>query len=213
MNFLAHLYLSGESDDIMTGNFIGDYVKGNRFRNFPDEIRRGILLHRAIDHFTDNHASFIEARGFFRPVYGRYSGIAADVVFDHLLADMWHLFSEFPLSVFASKAHSALLSNFEILPEEVQRFLPIMINNRRLESYATINGTDTALRIMSGYTTLPYREAFIPELLTGSKDQLQQLFNHFMTEIIGYLNESQGLDICRPAGQNHPFRDDALPTC
>jgi len=213
MNFLAHIYLSGNSDDIKTGNFIGDYVKGNRYRNFPDEIQRGILLHRSIDHFTDNHASFIEARNFFRPVYGRYSGIAVDVVFDHLLANKWHLFSEMTLSAFSNHTHSTLLGNFNILPEEVQRFLPIMIHNRRLESYATINGTDTALRIMSGYTTLPYREAFIPEVLKDNRDQLQKLFNIFMTDIISYINAKEGLGICRPQGQQLMVSDETSPNC
>ena len=28
MNFLAHIYLSGNSDEISVGNFIGDYIKG-----------------------------------------------------------------------------------------------------------------------------------------------------------------------------------------
>ena len=35
MNYLAHLYLSGDSDEIKLGNFIGDYVKGNKYQNYP----------------------------------------------------------------------------------------------------------------------------------------------------------------------------------
>ena len=29
MNFLAHLYLSGEDEELLIGNFIADYVKGS----------------------------------------------------------------------------------------------------------------------------------------------------------------------------------------
>jgi hypothetical protein len=28
MNFLAHLLLSGENEEIITGNYVGDFVKG-----------------------------------------------------------------------------------------------------------------------------------------------------------------------------------------
>ena len=31
MNYLAHLFLSGESTSILVGNFIGDSVRGNQF--------------------------------------------------------------------------------------------------------------------------------------------------------------------------------------
>ncbi len=38
MNYLAHLYLSGDSDEIMFGNFISDKVKGSKYKSFPYEI-------------------------------------------------------------------------------------------------------------------------------------------------------------------------------
>ncbi|MFW6222936.1 MAG: ACP phosphodiesterase, partial [Bacteroidota bacterium] len=38
MNFLAHTYLSGNSDEILVGNFIGDFVKGRHFNNFSKNI-------------------------------------------------------------------------------------------------------------------------------------------------------------------------------
>ena len=90
MNYLAHIYLSGESDDIILGNFIGDYVKGNKHQNFPEQVAYGILLHRAIDSSTDRHPLVRECIELIRPGYGRYSGIVADVFFDHFLAANWN---------------------------------------------------------------------------------------------------------------------------
>ena len=55
MNYLAHLYLSGESEKVIVGNFIGDYVKGKSFTDYPEQIAGGIKLHRSIDSFTDQH--------------------------------------------------------------------------------------------------------------------------------------------------------------
>jgi hypothetical protein len=53
MNFLAHIYLSGESDEIKVGNFIGDYVKGKNWEKYPERSSEAFLLHRKIDSFTD----------------------------------------------------------------------------------------------------------------------------------------------------------------
>jgi len=53
MNFLAHLYLSGDNKEVRLGNFIGDAVKGNSLDRFPEMIRAGIWLHREIDSYTD----------------------------------------------------------------------------------------------------------------------------------------------------------------
>ena len=34
---------------------ISDFVKGKAKENFPAAIQKGIMLHRAIDNFTDKH--------------------------------------------------------------------------------------------------------------------------------------------------------------
>ena len=38
MNFLAHLYLSGNDSDIMIGNFIADSVKGKAYKKYRPRI-------------------------------------------------------------------------------------------------------------------------------------------------------------------------------
>jgi acyl carrier protein phosphodiesterase len=195
MNFLAHLYLSGESDGIKTGNFIGDYVKGRKFENYTGDIRKGILLHRSIDNFTDNHPLFQEVRKFFYPDYGRYSGIVGDVVFDHLLAKQWNQFSGYQLRDFARNAHTILLSNYFRLPFRVQQFLPIMIQHKRLESYASIEGLEKALHIMANYTTLPALSQKAVEVLEKNHDQINELFIRFMEEIIFFIEVEHQISI------------------
>ena len=53
MNFLAHIYLSGEKQGITIGNFIADGIKGNKYLSYREDLQKGILLHRSIDSFTD----------------------------------------------------------------------------------------------------------------------------------------------------------------
>lgn len=87
MNYLAHAYLSFEITDITVGNMISDFVKGKQKFDYPLTIQQGIMLHRAIDTFTDTHAITREAKSFFKEPYGPYSGPLVDVVYDHFLAN------------------------------------------------------------------------------------------------------------------------------
>jgi acyl carrier protein phosphodiesterase len=198
MNFLAHLYLSGESEAIKTGNFIGDYVKGTKFEQYQGDIRKGILLHRAIDDFTDHNDHFREAGKLFSPQFRRYSGIVADVVFDHFLAKKWQVYSTYGLREFARHSHAVLLSNYFRLPFRVQQFLPFMIRHRRLESYATLEGLEKALRIMADYTSLPAESQFATETVENHHQLLEILFTSFMEEIIRYVEQEHHITIIRP---------------
>ena len=55
MNYLAHVYLSGANEALIIDNFIADHVKGKAYLDYSKTIQKGILLHRKIDHFTDQH--------------------------------------------------------------------------------------------------------------------------------------------------------------
>ena len=66
MNYLAHAYLSFNNPEILTGNMISDFIKGNKKLNYISGIQKGIMLHRAIDEFTDNHPATKLAKEFFR---------------------------------------------------------------------------------------------------------------------------------------------------
>ena len=45
MNYLAHIFLSGDNRRVQIGNFVGDAVKGRAYENYPSGFREGILLH------------------------------------------------------------------------------------------------------------------------------------------------------------------------
>lgn len=187
MNFLAHLYLSGDNEKVLLGNFIGDYVKGNKYLGYHEEIRRGILLHRRIDHFTDSHPIVKDVSGLFKQGYGRYSGIVVDLFFDHFLALHWNDFSAYRLRDFARNAHAIFLSNFWVLPGRVQQFLPFLIQNKRLESYATENGILKALALMSKYTSLPDATGFAMNVVRKEREYIDRNFIDFMEDMVRYV--------------------------
>lgn len=198
MNFLAHIYLSGKNEKLMVGNFIGDYVKGKKYETYHKTIKDGILLHRQIDFFTDSHSNFREAKKLLVPVYGLYSGIIIDLFYDHLLAKNWNTYSNVTLRQFSKWTHAVLLSNFFHLPKRVQGFLPFLIQNRRLESYATTVGIQKSLEIMSRYTSLPEHSKKAMEIMDYNQQFFEDNFAGFIKDIIGFVENTYRVEIKKP---------------
>ncbi len=200
MNYLAHLYLSGDDEKVITGNFIGDYVKGKKYQTYPESIQKGILLHRQIDTFTDSHRNFREAKKLLVPHFGLYSGIVIDLFYDHFLAAGWSRYSHDSLREFSKKVHTVLQTHFLHLPARVQGFLPSLIQNRRLESYAKPEGIQKSLEIMSRYTTLPDQSKKAIEILQSNRSFFHENFSLFMKEMIVFVETEHQTTIQKPAG-------------
>lgn len=198
MNFLAHIYLSGTNEKLMVGNFIGDYVKGRKYENYPDNIKQGILLHRQIDYFTDTHLKFREAKRLLVDEFGLYSGIIIDLLYDYFLAKNWNQYSDVTLREFAKWTHAVLLSNFFHLPKRVQAFLPFLIQNRRLESYASKNGIQKSLETMSRYTSLPDKSEIAINILKTNLNYFDDNFHSFMQDMIAFVQTDYNVAIKKP---------------
>lgn len=201
MNYLAHLYLSGESELLKVGNFIGDYVKGKHYEQFEPGIQQGILLHRQIDSFTDKHSKVKEAAQLFHPKYGRYSGIVIDIIFDHFLASGWNNYSVISLRNFLKGVYAVLLSHFSILPRQVKLFLPFLIQQKRLESYASFEGLNESLEIMARRTSLPDEADFAMQVLNANYAILEELFNSFFQELLHFVEKNFEIEIEKPANR------------
>lgn len=187
MNFLAHLYLSGSDINIRLGNFIGDYVKGKHFESFPHGVQKGIMLHRAIDGFTDKHPATHKCIEILRPGYGKYAGVVVDVLFDHVLAREWGNYSNEELKSFTRKFYLQMLQHYVLLPERPKKFLPFMIQSNRLYSYRTLAGVKRAIEIMSSVTSLPDKSDFVMEVLSQNYIQISEQFNILFPEIIAFV--------------------------
>ncbi|HCT30867.1 MAG TPA: DUF479 domain-containing protein [Bacteroidales bacterium] len=195
MNFLAHLYLSGSNINIRLGNFIGDYVKGKHFENYPSDVQKGIVLHRAIDSFTDKHQATHVCIELLRPGYGKYAGVVVDVLFDHVLAREWEKYSNEELKSFTRKFYLQMLQHYMLLPERPKKFLPFMIQSNRLYSYRTLAGVKRAIEIMSSVTTLPDKSEFVMEVLSQNYPQISNQFNILFPEIMDFVTKDFGISI------------------
>ena len=194
MNFLAHIYLSGNNEDVMVGNLLGDFLKGKERKIFSNDIQKGILLHREIDKFTDSHPIVEESKKRLRPIFSHYSPVVSDIYYDHFLAANFNLYSEINLPKYARDCYRVMSKNKKILPYTLRRLIAIMQIENLLVKYGTIAGIDMVFKRMANRTKfksnlglagkelllnyeLYEREflAFFPELVEFSRIELERL--------------------------------------
>ena len=145
MNYLAHIYLSGDDDFLKIGNFIADGIKGSKYKFYDIPMQKGILLHREIDTFTDSNAIVKRSKRRLNDNYNLYRGIIIDILYDHFLAKNWKSYSAVPLDKYSQDFYTLLLQNTEKLPVRIQHMLPYMIKDDWLTSYATLEGIKKVL--------------------------------------------------------------------
>lgn len=186
MNILAHGYLSGRNDDLLIGNFIGDFIKGD-----PDHPRHkllasvsaGVRLHRAIDTFTDAHPDVAAVRELLRPRCHKYAGVAVDVFFDHFLAVGFEALTTEPLGDFIQYFYHTIRLRQNSLPVDAVRMADYMIRQDWLTNYQYLEGIDRSLNGLSRRTTYPSGlDSAIEDLVTYYKE-IDAHFQHFWAEL------------------------------
>ena len=152
MNFLAHIYLSGDSDLIKIGNFMADGIRGKHYEHLPTEIQKGVILHRAIDTYTDAHPVFRQSTHRLHEKYHHYSGVIVDVFYDHLLAKNWAMYSHEKLETFVGNFYASLHDNYEHLTDKTKGMMPYMIEYNWLVNYQYLEGIARILHQMDHRT-------------------------------------------------------------
>lgn len=193
MNFLAHIYLSGESKDIQLGNFLGDWIKGRAYEQYPQEIQRGVLLHRAIDAYTDRHDITRKWSQHLKSHYHKYAGVVVDILYDHFLSLRWQDYSEVPLHAYIQQTYKILQARRDILPQNARHALYQMVLNKRLESYVRLDGIYNALSAMSIYTSMPPYADYAMLVVHNHYEEYNHDFKEFMHDIIAHINLHYGI--------------------
>lgn len=195
MNFLAHIYLSNNDQQITIGNFIADGIRGKRYKKFPIGIQKGILLHRQIDTYTDAHPIVRKSTKRLHKNYGHYSGVIVDILYDHFLAKNWRHYSEVPLAEYVENFYALLQDNFDILPNRIQRMLPHMIADNWLLSYAKIEGIQKVLDGMNRRTQNKSGMHTATDELKAFYSEFESEFTRFFSELITFSeNKLQAID-------------------
>lgn len=180
---MAHAYLSFDNPQILVGNLISDFVKGKKKFDYAEGIQKGIILHRQIDTFTDNHEATKQAKNFFRPAYRLYSGAFVDVTYDHFLANDEKEFSEKSLLEFSENTYETVDLFTNDLPPHFSMMFPYMKKQNWLFNYRTKWGTEKS------FGGLVRRAAYLEEsntaaiIFQANYHQLQQCYKAFFPEL------------------------------
>lgn len=192
MNYLAHLYLSGQSEHLIIGNFIADAVRGKQFKNYSDGVREGILLHRHIDSFTDSHEIVEHSKQRLREKYRKYAPIIVDIYYDHFLAVHWDKYSPASLQDYSRAIYRLLQDNLDALPLKSVQFLGYMMRHDILCAYGTLSGVQRVLEGMSYRATFASNMEKATEDLVENYSAFENEFSEFFPLLQKYV---QGLDL------------------
>ncbi|MBL0048698.1 MAG: DUF479 domain-containing protein [Bacteroidetes bacterium] len=187
MNFLAHLYLSGDSEGLLIGNFIADAVKGKAHEKFSEPIQKGIILHRRIDMFTDSHPIVLQSCKRLWDKYRHYSPVIIDIFYDHFLAANWKYYSNIPLEKFADDSYRLMENNLNIFPEKIKIMLPYMSKHNWLVMYAQVEGIRKTLTGMSRRTPFESGMETAVESLVEHYPLFKNEFELFFEELRTYV--------------------------
>ena len=195
MNYLAHIYLSGDNDLVTIGNFIADGIKGKRYKKHSKEIQIGILLHRHIDTYTDAHKTVRLSTKRLHAKYSHYSGVIVDILYDHFLAKNWATYCDTPLDEYAENFYDLLEANYDLLPLRIQKMMPYMLADNWLLSYASIDGIT---RVLEGVNRRTKNRSSMNEAvveLEAFYTEFEKEFSDFFDELIA--SAKQKLDLLK----------------
>ncbi len=186
MNYLAHLFLAGSEPELVLGNFIADHIKGSDVLKYSETTRKGIVMHRAIDAFTDQHPVVKQSIERLRPDFRKYSGVIVDMYYDHFLSAHWNEFSHINLEDF-TRSRYQILNTFQlILPERSARLLYYMERQNWLQSYGSLDGMQQAFNGMSRRTTFESRMEHAVDNLKADYHEFSLEFQQFFPELQAY---------------------------
>lgn len=189
MNHLAHAYLSFGNKDILLGNMIADYVKGRKQYDYPYWVHKGIVLHRMIDTFTDEHQTTHEAKELFKKDYRLYGGAFVDVVYDHFLAKD---ISEFPgdkLFYFSLKTYRMMDKQRHIMPEGYKRIFFFMRMQNWLYGYRKPSGIHQGFKGVVRRSTYLHDSKAAEQIFEKHYKQFAQYYREFWKDLKLFAEE------------------------
>lgn len=134
MNHLAHMLLSCDSDTLMVGNFVADFILPKEARLLPEAIQNGIDLHKSIDQYTDSHQGVKKINSIFAKTQKKYAPVVTDICLDHFLIRNWSVFASSQVNHFAEDCYKLLSKNQTYFPTHLREIFPKMIQDNFLTS-------------------------------------------------------------------------------
>ncbi|MCX7697324.1 MAG: acyl carrier protein phosphodiesterase [Bacteroidales bacterium] len=187
MNYLMHVFLSGNDPLIQIGNFVADHVKGSRWNDFyPEKLMKGIFFHRQIDRFSDTHMAVKKAVELISPYFIHYSSVVVDIYFDHFLILYWDNYSKDDLKVFVQNFYRIIEENYSILPEKSKKISQKIIQTNWLMKPADLDGLKEIFVSLKKRTSFENKIELAPEKLVIHYHAIEGCFLQFMPDILHF---------------------------
>jgi acyl carrier protein phosphodiesterase len=170
MNFLAHMFLTYGDKELTVGNYVADFIRNRDLVLFTERTVTGIMLHRHIDHYTDNHPEVLKSTRILRERHHKYAPVVIDVFYDYILAVNWNKFSNIDMRTFADKIYEHLNEYSHDFPIHLHDITCRMIADDFLLQYGTQEGIEKT------FMRLARRAKFKSNFVTAFQD-LEQNFD------------------------------------
>jgi len=187
VNYLGHATLSGNDDNILIGNMLGDFIKGNKYLNYPLSIQKGMRYHRLLDEYTDQHPSVRDATKLLRAEGIRYAGVFIDIFFDYFIAnDSTFYKNEKELEEFTLSTLGKLESAYEIMSEDMKTYFGYMIRYNWLYHYRSRSGIEKAIiGLIKRHPRLGNADEILFALF-NNEEALRPMYQNFIKEAVAW---------------------------
>ncbi len=153
---------------------------------YPKTIVDGIILHRAIDRFTDEHPQFKLAKKHLANERIKLAGIIVDIFFDHFLAKNWEKFHQEPIEKFIANTYTTLKKRSSWLPQDLVQVILKLESEDWLNRYRTLKG------LKRTFERISRRRIFLAPISDAQDDLIshyqifEDVFNRFYPEAIEF---------------------------
>ena len=187
MNFLGHLFFSNNDLDLMIANLYGDSVKGTKYQHYSKVIQQGIVLHRKIDSYIDQHPDVKKLKIELYNDLPKIAGVAIDLIFDHLLAKKWDEFHEKKLNIFLEEFYNHRSPLESEMNSEFSILLTRMRSRKWMNYYPTLYGLEKSSIGVSQRISFPNRLKDTPKVFIKHQKIIEETFYIYMKDAMKEL--------------------------
>lgn len=188
MNFLGHIFFSNDDLDLMHANLFGDFIKGSNLEAFTPEIRNGIILHRSIDSFIDQHHAVKLLSRKLSSELPKVAPIAIDLFFDHFLFNNWSMYHNGDLAKLLNDFYNYKIDKNSYPNDRFHFMLKYLKSEKWISSYGTLEGIGQACKGVSNRISFPNALVNGQVVLEKNYLEIESTFHVFMKDALDKFN-------------------------
>ncbi|MBK6363129.1 MAG: DUF479 domain-containing protein [Saprospiraceae bacterium] len=183
MNYLAHVFLSCQDEHLLVGNILGDILKNRELKSLDVIYHKGVVLHRKIDSFTDNHPVHLQNLKHLYPTQGKYAPVVMDIFYDYFLGKNWENFSKDNQRTYTDNIYSILLKHLPGVPEKAKITFQRMVDDDFLYSCQTYERLERTFQRVLRRVTFPSNMHNAVVDLLQLENKIEPYFHTFFSEL------------------------------